>query len=207
VDRNSRENVAVMADRQTGKVQRLGIDSSLTKEVFRNRRSALQRAGKYRLLKKLRRKQRRRMTYENHCVSKTVVEYAATHRRAVAVERLEGVRSKGSKIRRYAEKNQWAFAQLLTFLSYKCALRGVPLLEVDPAYTSQACSRCGSLHAPHGKQFTCRTCGHNDHRDANAAFNIAARGVERIGERGGTLRVVSSGRIGAPQAETMAVLA
>ena len=137
----------------------------------------LQRAGKTRLLKKLHRKQRRRMSYENHRATRAVVDYAATHRRAVVMERLEGVTAKDSKIRGYSEKNQWAFAQFGSMLRYKCALRGIPLIEVDPAYTSQTCSRCGSIHRPSGKRYTCLTCGSNDHRDANAAFNIAKRGA------------------------------
>ena len=66
-----------------------------------------------------------------------MVDYAATHRRAVVMEKLENVRSKDSKIRGYSEKNQWAFAQFGSMLRYKCALRGIPLFEVDPAYTSQ----------------------------------------------------------------------
>jgi IS605 OrfB family transposase len=177
VDRNSVGNIAVLSDPQTGTVRKLGICPARTKQVFRNRRKNLQTLGKKRLLKKLSRKQRRRMTYENHRASKAVVDYAIKHRRTVVMEKLENVRASGSKIRSYSEKNQWAFAQLGSMLRYKCALYGVPLLEVNPAYTSQTCSLCGSIHKPNGKQFQCLTCLHNDHRDANAAFNIALRGI------------------------------
>lgn len=201
VDRNSVGNVAVMADVQTGKVLKLGIDPAGTKRVFRGRRKNLQREGKNALLRKIRRKQVRRMTYENHRASKTIVDFAAEHRRAIVLEKLAGVRSKGSKIRAYSEKNQWAFAQLESFLKYKAALRGVPILYVDPAYTSQACSRCGSIHKPEGKHFKCVSCGHNEHRDANAAFNIGRLGARVLSGAGGDgLSVLSSGRIGAAYA-------
>ena len=73
----------------------------------------------------------------------------------------------------------------------KCALRGVPVIEVNPAYTSQDCSRCGSRHKLIGKRFSCSSCGHNDHRDANAALNISRAGWSGLG-----LSVPSSGRIG-----------
>jgi putative transposase len=63
VDRNSKGNLAVFADLQTGAVRKLGICPARTKFVFRRRRKNLQRAGKTRLLKKLYRKQRRRMSY------------------------------------------------------------------------------------------------------------------------------------------------
>ncbi len=201
VDRNSVGNIAVMADLETGKVFKLGISPAPTKRVMRGRRKNLQRAGKFRFLSKLRRKQRRRMTHENHRASKTIVDYAARHRRAVAIEKLENVRAKGSKIRRYSESNQWAFAQLETFLRHKAALRGVPILEVDPAYTSQTCSKCGNIHKPNGKRFLCATCGHNEHRDANSSFVIAQRAHAKIAVISGScLSVQKSGSIGDAQA-------
>jgi transposase len=48
--------------------------------------------------------------------------------------------------------------------------------RINPAYTSQTCSRCGSC-APGNREnqaFRCETCGHRDHADVNAAINIAA---------------------------------
>lgn len=199
VDRNSVGNIAVMADIQTGKVFKLGINPAATKRCFRGRRANLQRSGKFVLLKKVRRKQSRRMTYENHRASKTVVDYAALHRRAVVLEDLKGVNSPGSKIRRYSEKNNWAFAQLETFIKYKAALRGVPVVYVDPAYTSQRCSRCGMIQKPNGKSYGCGTCGHKDHRDANAGFNVGRLGVKVVRVSGGdVLSVASSGSIGGP---------
>ena len=208
VDRNSVGNIAVLADPQTGVVRKLGICPARTKFVFRRRRKNLQRAGKTRLLKKLYRKQRCRMSYENHRATRAVVDYAATHRRAVVMERLENVRSKDSKIRGYSESNQWAFAQFGSMLRYKCALRGISLIEVDPAYTSQTCSRCGSIHKPNGKRFVCLTCGHNDHRDANAAFNIGLQSlvVRPIGARSECLSVRSLRSIGGAQAETIGAI-
>lgn len=201
VDRNSVGNIAVFADPQNGIVRKLGICPSRTKSVMRGRRKNLQKAGKFRLLSKLRHKQRRRMTHENHRASRSVVDYAAKHCRAVAIEKLGGVTAPGSKIRRYSEKNQWAFAQLGTFIRYKCALRGVPLIEVDPAYTSQTCSRCGSRHKPNGKVFSCGSCGRTTHRDANASFVIAKLGLACIGGSSGTQNVVPLRPIGGPQAE------
>ena len=205
VDRNSVSNIAVLADPQTGVVRKFGICPARTKHVLRRRRKNLARAGKTRLLKKLYRKQRRRMSYENHRATRAVVNYAATHRRAVVMERLEKVRSKDSKIRCYSERNQWAFAQFGSMLRYKCALRGIPLVEVDPAYTSQTCSRCGSIHRPNGKQFRCLTCGHNAHRDANAAFNIGLQSLiaRPIGARSECLKVHSLRSIGGARAEKL----
>jgi len=180
VDRNSVGHVATMADPQTGKVLHLGFDPARTKAAWRGRKANLQRAKKNRLLCKIKRKQSRRTKHENHIVSKVIVDYAATHRRAIAIEDLGQVRAKGSKIRSYTERSQWAFFQLLQFIEYKAALRGVEVIQVNPAYSSQECSRCHGLTKPTGKKFVCSHCGHKDHRDANAAFVLSSR-VEPIG--------------------------
>lgn len=178
VDRNSVGNVAVLADPQNGKVQHLGFNPAATKYNWRRRRANLKSKGFRRTLSRLSRKQSRRTTHENHIVSKQIVSYAVKHHRAIAVENLESVRKPNSKIRKYVEKSQWAFYQLLSFLKYKAALHGVIIAEVNPAYTSQNCSRCGQRNTPNGKKYVCEHCGHTDHRDANAAFNIAKRGAE-----------------------------
>lgn len=178
VDRNSVGNIAVLADSQTGKVEHLGFNPARTKEVWRGRREKLQKVGKNRLLYKIKRKQSRQTKLQNHIVSKRIVDYAATHRRAIAIEELKNVVARGSKIRRFSQSSQWSFAQLESFIRYKAALRGVPVVSVPAEYTSQECSRCGQIQKPEGKKYSCGSCGHNDHRDANAGFNIAKRGNE-----------------------------
>jgi putative transposase len=48
--------------------------------------------------------------------------------------------------------------------------------KIDPAFTSQTCSRCGHCAAENRESqavFRCRACGHADHADVNAAKNIA----------------------------------
>ena len=68
----------------------------------------------------------------------------------------------------------WSFYQLQSFLQYKARLRSIPIVFVEPRNTSKECSRCGSEGARIGKNFVCQ-CGHVDHADANAGFNIAMR--------------------------------
>jgi len=186
VDRNSVGAVATLADPQNGKVLHLGFNPARTKAVWRGQKDNLQSLGKRRLLYKIRNKQCRRTKYENHVVSKQIVDYAAKHRRCIVLEKLENVRK--GKIRRYAEQSQWSFYQLLQFILYKAALRGVMVIEADPAYTSQECSRCHQLTKPNGKKFVCGKCGHNDHRDANAAFSLAERVMPIGGVVGDSVR-------------------
>ena len=199
VDRNSVGAVATLADPQNGKVLHLGFNPARTKAVWKGRKSNLQSLRKKRLLHKIRNKQSRRTKYENHVVSKQIVDYAAKHRRAVVVEKLENVRK--GEIRSYVEKSQWSFYQLLQFILYKAALRGVMVIEADPAYTSQECSRCHQLTKPNGKSYRCGHCGHNDHRDANAAFTLAQRVMPIGGVVGDSVRS-DSGLLVAPSLGT-----
>lgn len=192
VDRNSVGNVVTIADIKTGKVQKIGPSTAEITKNFRNRKRKLQKKGAKLALTKIRKKQSRRTKDINHKVSRTVVDYAKLHRSAIVLEDLGKISKKG-KAKRYVQKSQWSFYQLETFIKYKAALLGVPVVYVNPAYTSQICSRCGSLNIPNGKRYKCAKCGHFDHRDANAAFNISRRGGQTVEDR-----VSIVGHIGVP---------
>jgi putative transposase len=65
--------------------------------------------------------------------------------------------------------------QIETMLAYKTA----SLIKVDPAYTSQTCSSCGTIDSRSRESqasFVCQHCGHRDNADRNAAVNILHRG-------------------------------
>ena len=77
------------------------------------------------------------------------------------------------------------WGQLKTMLEYKCAHAGIVFKEVNEAYTTRACSSCGSLSGPQGvnglriREWTCREYGVTHDRDVNAAKNILAVGHGR----------------------------
>ena len=97
-------------------------------------------------------------------------------------ERIRGKRTVGKRQRRVL--HSWAFRQLRTFIAYKAALAGVPVVLVNPAYTSQTCSRCGHCEQANRKsqaRFLCVACGYACHADLNAAENIRRAAVNRPG--------------------------
>jgi putative transposase len=72
-----------------------------------------------------------------------------------------------------------AFVQLCT---YKAAWAGRTLVKVDPKFTSQICSGCGSVVKKDLSErwHTCG-CGTELDRDVNAAINILRRGHQHLG--------------------------
>ena len=115
----------------------------------------------------------------NHITSKKLVEKAKRTCQGIALENLKGIRrqSKAWKSRQVTTNlNSWAFHQLRFFIEYKSQLAGVPVILVDPAYTSQTCSVCGHVNKDNRKSqsdFRCVCCGHEEHADVNAAKNIS----------------------------------
>jgi len=73
---------------------------------------------------------------------------------------------------------QWQYGAIRTAVANKAQLAGVAMATVNPAYTSQNCSRCGLRGKRHRHAFTCPACGHTQHADVNAAINIRNRYVQ-----------------------------
>ncbi|MGW5671602.1 RNA-guided endonuclease InsQ/TnpB family protein [Micromonospora sp. NPDC003776] len=138
-----------------------------------------------RVLARRRRKETRHTANVNHTIAKSIVTEAARTGRGIAVEKLTGIRDR-VRLRKpqRVTLHSWAFRQLGAFLVYKARRAGVPLVEVDPRYTSQTCATCGyrdKRNRPNQETFICRSCGVVAHADHNAARNIASRGVASWG--------------------------
>jgi putative transposase len=139
-----------------------------------------------RLLAKRSRRESRHAANVNHVISKSIVAEAERTSRGIAVEELTGIRAR-VRLRNKPQRaalHSWSFAQLGEFLIYKARRSGVPLVQVDPRYTSQTCSKCGhrdKKNRPDQATFICRSCGVVAHADVNAAVNIASRGVDGWG--------------------------
>lgn len=77
-----------------------------------------------------------------------------------------------------------AWRMFLDLLGYKAADAGKRVVKINPAYTSQNCSRCGNRHKLKlsDRVYHCPSCGLQLNRDVNAAINILALGAKSLGE-------------------------
>ncbi|MDT9693180.1 transposase [Streptomyces sp. P9(2023)] len=136
------------------------------------------RSAKRRLARRSGKEQRHAM-HVNHRISKEIVSVAQRTGRGIAVEVLDGIRDR-VRLRRdqRGRISSWPFHQLGQHLAYKARRAGVPYLEVDPAYTSQRCPRCGHTersNRPTRDHFCCRRCGLAGPSDHVAGVNVRDR--------------------------------
>ena len=77
-----------------------------------------------------------------------------------------------------------AWRAFLDILDYKAAEAGKRVVKVNPAYTSQTCSNCGTRQKLKlsDRIYHCSCCGLSLHRDHNAAINILTLGMQSIGK-------------------------
>ena len=148
----------------------------------RRLRGRLQKLGSRSARRRLRRRagrEQRFATDVNHRIAKDIVRRAERTGRGIALEDLNGIRSRIRARRpQRGALHSWAFAQLRHLIAYKAKLVGVPVIYVDPRNTSRSCPRCGHTSRRNRLSqagFRCVECGHHGHADHIAACNIAGR--------------------------------
>lgn len=183
VDRNTTGHCAVVAIPKTGKVHKLGKQAFHIHRKYKKIREHLQEVNAKKKLKKIRRREKNIIRDINHKISKEIVKLALKNNCGIKLENLKGIRNntkrRSNKKNKNGESfkssiNTWEFYQLQSMIEYKAKICGIPVIYIDPHYTSQKCSKCGTIGIRNNKKFSCPTCGHVDHADSNAAFNIAA---------------------------------
>lgn len=107
----------------------------------------------------------------NHQVSRRIVDFAMKHK--CEYINLEKLNKDGfnNKILR-----NWSYYQLQQYIEYKAEREGIKVRYIDPAYTSQTCSRCGHIDKDNRQtqeKFICTKCGFELNADHNASINIA----------------------------------
>jgi putative transposase len=139
------------------------------------------RASAMKRLKELRGKEQRIMKTANQKNAAQIATLAKRH--GAGVWQIEEL-GKGIKEDSWLARN-WAPGMFLDSIRWQAKQLGVELMFVNPAYTSQRCSKCGNINKknrPKGKdkaaKFECTVCGYKDHADKNAARNLSDLEIE-----------------------------
>ncbi len=166
-----------------------GADVERVRSRLTSRKADLQRRGTKgakRRLCKLAGLEARFRKHTNHVISKVIVQTAERTGRGIALEELKHIRGRVTARRSQRSRlHSWSFGQLCFFVRYKAKRAGVPVVFVDPRYTSQACGACGLIdrrNRPNQATFKCIGCGHEAPADTNAARNIRQRALRATGE-------------------------
>ncbi len=145
---------------------------------FRRRRQlAAKKAGDRRVMRRLLnregRRERRRVLQRLHQLSKRLVQSARDGRAAIVLEDLT-LHGAGGRSRRMNRRlSSWPRSEIHRQIEYKAALAGVPVIKVNPAWTSKTCPACGARRRDRvGQVFVCLMCDWEMDRQINAGMNI-----------------------------------
>ena len=81
--------------------------------------------------------------------------------------------SKSQRLNRLISDVSWN--SLIQKLKYKSEMKNKIIREIDPAFTSQRCFKCGHISKNNRKSqsdFNCKNCGYTTNADLNAADNL-----------------------------------
>ena len=136
-------------------------------------RKKLQKSKKMSAIERINNKEQRIMKDIDHKLSHDIVQTAVAHNvKLIKLEQLSNVCSTTRKSRKNNHSlHTWSFYRLAQFIEYKAKLAGISVEYVNPAYTSQTCPICGSVHHANDRNYTCE-CGFHIHRDLLGAMNI-----------------------------------
>ncbi len=176
VDRGQNQ-IAVAATPQGKSLFFRGREVKHRRRKFQRLRHQLQKAGKYRAVKKLRRSETRWMSEVNHAISRRIAEFADKHDADVVLEDLSGCRqtmrqTKKSRADAGDSRHAWAYYDLELKIAYKLAALGRSVHIRPAAYTSKTSSYDGRLGRRDGHWFYAPS-GERCNSDWNAARNIA----------------------------------
>ncbi len=150
------------------------------KKRLMNLREQYRRAKSRKSKKRIGRKISRLNNDIAHKVSKKIVKNAIENRvNAIVFEELKKLTPKKKKMNRKTNfrLSMWMRKRIQEYTAYKAGLNGVPVVTVDPMYTSQRCPRCNHTERKNrrGILFSCQHCNYANNADRIGSINIAQK--------------------------------
>ena len=129
------------------------------------------RKDKLKAMNQLRDKEKNFAKTYNHFLSHNIVKFANDNKcEYIHLEKLEGTHLENKVL------GLWSYYQLQEQIEYKAERVGIKVKYINPAYTSQTCSKCGNVDKENRidqATFICKECGLKINADYNASLNIA----------------------------------
>ncbi len=143
----------------------------------RRRRLAAKKAHDRRVARRLLgregRREHNRVRQRLHRISRALVSAAGDQKAAIVLEDLTLLGAGGRSRRTNRRLSSWPRGELHRQIEYKAALAGVPIIKVNPAWTSKTCPVCGARRRDRvGQDFVCLLCDWEMDRQHNAGLNI-----------------------------------
>ncbi len=170
------KNPVTMVDIKTRETKFLAKELKQVKGKYFYLRRSLGENKNLKLIRKLKNREKNKVNNILHKVSREIVNKASKSKAAVVIGKLKNLKkNKGRKFNR--KLSNFSHYRLISYIGYKAKQAGVPVYLVNEAYTSKACSVCGTAGKRTGNWFECSNCNYKDNADRNAAFNIGKRGL------------------------------
>jgi IS605 OrfB family transposase len=172
---------AALYDRENDHVEswwsRKGDEVQHYMDRFSERIREFQEAGVWEKMEEARKRRLRYKEQVDYEIANRVVELAREKMGgAIVLEELSNMSRLGDYGKENRRFSEWSYYRLGEIIKQKAEPYDIPVKEIEPSYTSQDCSRCGSEDTDRGGvHFRCNECGYDQHADANAAVNIAKR--------------------------------
>jgi len=179
LDTNERSLDGVLAkeDRIAAIVRAEFPEVSVIQSVHHERRRRLQKKKSHdrrtakRLCNNEGNREHHRIEYRLHEVANVVLAFADEHKSEIILEDLTGIRPRMGK-RMNRRISIWPRRKLHRIIEYKAAWQGIPVIKVDPRYSSRKCPVCGRKQGSRkGTEFVCG-CGWRADRHINASINL-----------------------------------
>lgn len=153
-----------------------GKETRHVRNKFKDYRTGVSQAKRLDLLKQSKGREANWMKYINHTISRKIITKASKFKNPVI---------KLEELNNFAPKLKWNYFQLQQMIEYKAKIKGIPLIYVNPAYTSQTCPKCGHIEKDnrHGINFKCLKCGYQNNADSVGAWNIAKKESDKKSEK------------------------
>ena len=159
-----------------------GKRAKATKKHFNQIKAIYQSNNNLKVLGAIKGREQRYFNHINNQISSWIIKNALQQESPVIVmEDLTYIleTTKVRKKQRYIHQT-WAFKKLQKMIEYKALWNKIPVVYIQPQYTSQVCPKCLCTNKRVKSNYKCGYCGYENNADLVGAINITKKFWEGI---------------------------